>query len=161
MTLRPMALEVNNRKMEAGKGVMSVWACQDKEGNPKREWACKFSYNPDCTLSPHGHQELVVGLNREAKPWQQLQLVARGDATKALFFEGGDVMDGRWADMERDRAASAAAAGLNVKLAGAVCADPSFRKNCPRAAPGRLSALSVFLLRSILYGAFCMGAQGA
>ena len=30
-----------------------------------------------------------------------------------------------------------------------------------RAAPGRLSALSVFLFESVFYGPFCMGVQGA
>ena len=30
-----------------------------------------------------------------------------------------------------------------------------------RARPGRLSAISIFLCKSVLCGAFCMGAQGA
>ena len=38
----------------------------------------------------------------------------------------------------------------------------SARSSVPvRAALGRLSALSVFLFKSVFYGAFCMGAQGA
>ena len=120
-----LALEVNHRKMAKG-SPLSLWECE-KGGQVHHEWACKFSYNADCTLSPAGDPDVVVGVEESAHAWQLLQLVPRGDA-KALIFEGGDVIDERWAVMERERAVAAASSALNVKLAGAVCADPSFRR---------------------------------
>ena len=121
-----LALEINCGKMSPGT-TLSVWE-NKKDGKVMKAWSCKFSYNADRTLSPAKHPELAVGVEKAANPWQLLQLVKRGDAARQLVFEGSEVIDERWAGMERERAAAAFAAAIHVKLAGAVCADPNFRR---------------------------------
>eukprot|EP00462_Mataza_sp_D1_P022061 CAMPEP_0175125886 /NCGR_PEP_ID=MMETSP0087-20121206/3550_1 /TAXON_ID=136419 /ORGANISM="Unknown Unknown, Strain D1" /LENGTH=193 /DNA_ID=CAMNT_0016407743 /DNA_START=32 /DNA_END=609 /DNA_ORIENTATION=- len=75
-----LALEVNFRKNEVGTP-LSVWC-----NIGHRDWACRFSLNPDMTISPTGHSRLVLGVDLAHSPPDTLILVQDTDTARRLVF---------------------------------------------------------------------------
>mmetsp|Transcript_28452 Transcript_28452/g.37187 ORF Transcript_28452/g.37187 Transcript_28452/m.37187 type:complete len:709 (-) Transcript_28452:570-2696(-) len=91
-----LALEVNHRKYEVGSS-LSLWSCIGH-----KEWACRFSFNEDRTISPVNNgsvmSTLAVGVEEGG---QGLILVSRDDLERRIVVETKEVLDGFKAEAER------------------------------------------------------------
>eukprot|EP00518_Triparma_eleuthera_P018376 CAMPEP_0197564000 /NCGR_PEP_ID=MMETSP1320-20131121/29706_1 /TAXON_ID=91990 /ORGANISM="Bolidomonas sp., Strain RCC2347" /LENGTH=154 /DNA_ID=CAMNT_0043125881 /DNA_START=271 /DNA_END=732 /DNA_ORIENTATION=+ len=72
-----LAFEVNFRKFEAGSN-MSLWSV-----NNHREYAVRFCFNSDGTISPQVNQALCIGVSKSDK--NTLALVKKHDSRRIEF----------------------------------------------------------------------------
>lgn len=115
---KDLALEVNHRKMESG-NMLSTWHC-----NGHRDWACKFKFNPDRTMSP-AKSDLVLGVKHGSA---NLILVQNDDLFRIVFAADEALAERARQILEEQIVLEAEKAALEAE-AQRICAEPAFRES--------------------------------
>lgn len=116
-----LALEISYRKVEVGT-TLALW-CVGLDADVHRDWACRFCFSADGTLSPADKPNLtsgkgpspsglVVGVNAKS----ELVLVKRSDKARCLVFESGKELAAHVDAIGASKAAAAAGASKERAL---------------------------------------------